>query len=73
MLLFRSEEHVARWLEQRQMKPGSIFTVDQGWSMARIWYGDRLSPEYRRPSAAEAEAIFAKLGLGGDFWKLSAD
>ena len=36
-----------------------------------LWYGDRLSPEWRPKSAAEAEMVFREVGLVGEFWKLS--
>jgi hypothetical protein len=29
-----------------------------------------MTPDWRRRSAAEAEALFAELGLTGDFWRL---
>ena len=72
MLAFRSEGHVDRWCRARGIERGAVFTLEQAWGLARAWYADRLSPDWRRRSAEEAEAIFAELGLGGDFWRLSA-
>ena len=43
----------------------------QQWELARIWYADRLLPEWRRRTAEEAEAVFASLGLTEDFWHLT--
>jgi hypothetical protein len=66
MLLFRSEEHVAR-----SGKPeGAFFTTEQLWRLADIWYRDRADPGWRRRTADEAEAVFAGIGLTGDFWRL---
>ena len=48
MLAFRSEAHVERWCEQRGAEPGAIFSLDRLWGLARAWYSDRLSPEWRR-------------------------
>ena len=48
-----------------------LFNSEQGWRLAKEWYGDRLSPDWRPKSTAEAEAAFARIGLEGDFWKLS--
>jgi hypothetical protein len=72
MLLFRSEEHIDAWCRGRDLPRGGTMTPAQGWRLAQIWYGDKLSPHWRRKSLDEAEAIFAELGLVGEFWKLRA-
>lgn len=71
MLLFRSEEHLERWLEERGFDRGATMTLDQQWRLAQLWYGDRLDPEWRRRTPAEAEAVFGSVGLVGGFWKLA--
>jgi len=71
MQLFRSEEHVRRWCEERNREPGAIFPLDQMWELADAWYRDRLSPEFRRRTPEEAEALFASVGLTGDAWRFS--
>ena len=70
MLLFRSEEHVRRWYKKQGMRTGSTLTLEQQWELARLWYADRMSPEWRRRTPEEAEAAFARVGLTGDFWRL---
>jgi len=70
MLAFRSEEHVARWREQRCLAPGAVFSAEQMWRLAHEWYRDRLSPDWRRKTPDEAEALFAEVGLTGPFWQL---
>jgi hypothetical protein len=45
--------------------------VEQAWDLARAWYGNRLSPEFRGRTAAVAEAIFRDEGLISAFWRLS--
>jgi hypothetical protein len=70
MLLFRSEEHVERWNEHRGTPAGATFTPRDGWNLARAWFDDRLSPEWRRKSPEEAKAIFDAIGLTGAFWDL---
>ena len=45
-------------------------TLSQGWRLAREWYEDRLSKDWRPKTVAEAEAAFGRVGLVGDFWKL---
>jgi hypothetical protein len=71
MLLFRSEQHVARWCQQWKRSPGGVLSLAQGWKLAQLWYGDRLDPRWRAKSAREAESVFREVGLVGEFWKLS--
>jgi hypothetical protein len=70
MLLFRSEEHVDRWVEQGHGPKGAILTLDQLWGLAREWYRTRMEPGWRRRSPEEAEALFSSLALTGEFWTL---
>ena len=70
MLLFRSEEHVDRWCERTGLPRGDTFTLEQCWQLARAWYATRLAPDWRRPSADEAQALLTRLGLTGPFWQL---
>lgn len=71
MLLFRSEQHVDNWCRQWNIARGGTLTLQQGWKLAKLWYGDRLSPDWRSMSAGEAQAVFAEIGLLGEFWKLA--
>jgi hypothetical protein len=71
MLMFRSEQHVDRWCSQWNRARGGTLTLDQGWRLAKEWYGNRLSPAWRPKTVGEARTAFAKIGLVGDFWKLS--
>jgi hypothetical protein len=71
MLLFRSEQHVDNWCRQWSRSRGGILSLQQGWKLAQLWYGDRLKPEWQPMGAGEAQAVFAEVGLIGEFWKLS--
>ena len=82
MLLFRSEEHRDNWLAARGLTHGATLSVVQQWNLARAWYGDqrgagsagphnRMSPDWRRRTPEEAEALLDSLGLTGPFWNLS--
>jgi hypothetical protein len=70
MLAFRSEEHVERWCRGKGLEGGAFLTPEQQWRLADAWYANRLDPDWRRRTPAEAEAVFAGLGLEGDFWRL---
>ena len=71
MLLFRSEEHIDAWCRRRGIARGATLTLDQQWQLARIWYADRMAQDWRRRTPEEAEAVFASLGLTGEFWRLT--
>lgn len=73
MLFFRSEERVDEWCRERGLPRRPLVTLDQLWQLAVAWYGDRMSPEARRPAPAEMRAIFARVGLEGPFWDPQAD
>lgn len=71
MLLFRSEEHIAKWLQDWHLPRGEILSLDQCWRLAQAWYSpDRREPNWRRKTVEEAEALFARLGLTSHFWNL---
>jgi hypothetical protein len=73
MLFFRSEERVREWCRQRGVPPRPLVRIDQLWGLAKAWYATRLQPTSRRPQPAEMREIFARLGLGGDFWDPQSD
>lgn len=70
MRLFRSEEHVQAWSAKSGIATGASFSLDALWTLARLWFCERLSPAWRRPTVAEAHAVFAEAGLTGSFWRL---
>jgi hypothetical protein len=71
MLLFRAEQHIDRWCGQWNQPRGGILSLEQGWKLAKLWYGDRLNRDWRPKTASEAESVFRQVGLVGEFWKLS--
>jgi hypothetical protein len=70
MLAFRSETHVDRWCELRGIPKGAVLSLEQLWQLGREWFENRLAPDWRRRTPAEAEALFADIGLVGKFWRL---
>ena len=68
MNLFRSEEHVSRWLGDRP--PGATLPVAALAALARNWWGDRLDPDWRTHTRAQNQAILEGLGLTTSFWQL---
>jgi hypothetical protein len=68
MNLFRSEEHIARWLGRRES--GATISVSKLAELAQAWWDDRLSPDWVPHTRAQNQAILERLGLTDDFWNL---
>jgi hypothetical protein len=52
-----------------QMPAGELLTFERVWELSKLWYQDRLRPEFKGRSIPEAHQIFEKLGLKPDFWR----
>jgi hypothetical protein len=68
MNLFRSEEHIARWLAGRD--PGGTIPVTTLCDLAHAWWHDRLAPDWRPHPREQNQAILDELGLTDEFWRL---
>ncbi|HEY2656687.1 MAG TPA: hypothetical protein VGI55_12920 [Solirubrobacteraceae bacterium] len=68
MNLFRSEEHIERWLAGRA--PGATTTVALLTDLAHAWWNDRLAQDWRPHTRDQNQAILDGVGLTGDFWQL---
>jgi hypothetical protein len=68
MRLFRSEEHVERWLAGRA--GGATIPVTTLCDLAHAWWSDRLDPQWCPRTRAENQAILDRVGLTDDFWRL---
>jgi hypothetical protein len=68
MNLFRSEEHIARWLGARPA--GATIPAQLACDLAHAWWDTRLQPDWRPRTRDENQAILDRLGLTGTFWTL---
>jgi hypothetical protein len=68
MNLFRSEEHVSRWLGTRP--DGATISVSDLSALAHGWWSDRLLPGWRPHKREDNEAVLRKIGLVDEFWRL---
>jgi hypothetical protein len=68
MNLFRSEEHIARWLGARA--PGATIPAQTLCDLAHAWWDTRLQQDWRPRTREENQAILDRLGLVGPFWQL---
>jgi hypothetical protein len=69
MNLFRSEEHITRWLGTRE--PGATIGVEQLSELAHAWLDDRLAPDWTPRTPEQSQAILDRVGLTGPFWRLT--
>ena len=70
MLMFRTGEEVREWCERRGIAMGDVQPIQKVLELARAWYGDYLSPDWRKRSVDEARALFEGFGLRGPTWEL---
>jgi len=68
MNLFRSEEHIARWLGGRE--PGATISAARLSELAYAWWDGRISPAWVPHTREQNQAILERLGLSGEFWAL---
>jgi hypothetical protein len=68
MNLFRSEEHITRWLGERE--PGATIPVAKLSELAHAWWDDRLAPDWTPHAREQNAAILERLGLVDGFWRL---
>lgn len=69
MNLFRSEEHIERWLGGRNA--GATITVTKLSELAHAWWGNRLDSDWRPRSRDQNQLILDRLQLIGPFWSLA--
>ena len=62
---------MVRWCAARDRPVGAVISLDRAWALASAWYADRLSLEWRRRTAAEAQTLLTGLGLDAPFWRLT--
>jgi hypothetical protein len=71
MLFFRSEEALNQWIASKQVKYGEVLSIQKLWDLSRLWYHNRLSPEYHGRTAEQVQKIFIETGLTSEFWQVS--
>jgi hypothetical protein len=68
MNVFRSEDHIQRWLCGRI--PGATLSITKLSELAHAWWGDRLDAGWQPRTRAENQGVLDRLGLTGEFWRL---
>ena len=60
------------WCQARNVARGAVVSLAQVWVLAQAWYHNRMAADFRGRSVAEAETVFASVGLTGPFWRAAA-
>lgn len=68
ILLFDSEARIDDWCHRHRIPKGDVQPLSRVWEMSRVWYGQHLSPDWKKWSGEEARAIFEKFGLTSPTW-----
>jgi hypothetical protein len=68
VLLFRDEAEIDAWSARHGLERGVAVPLAQVWELAKIWYGNHASAAWKKWTPAEAQEIFTRVGLTGDFW-----
>ena len=68
MNLFRSEEHITRWIGDRTS--GTTIGVSKLSELAHAWWSDRIDPDWTPRTRDANQAILDRLGLVGPAWRL---
>jgi hypothetical protein len=59
---------VDAWCEAQNKPRGKTLTLQKTWDLSKVWYGTRLSPDYRGRTAEEIREVFDGVGLTDEFW-----
>lgn len=70
MSIFRSEEHLERWLKRTNNARGAVLPLQRGWDLAKAWYQDPRDPHWAPRSIEQSQAVLSSVGLTGAFWSL---
>ncbi len=68
MMLFRSEEEVDRWCAATGEPRGETVPVQQIWELSKLWYRNRMDPNFRGRTAEQVVEVFRQAGLTSEFW-----
>jgi hypothetical protein len=70
VLAFRSAADVDAWCVRHRLPRGAVVSMAQVVELGRAWYGKHLDPAWRKWTMQEAQVIFERVGLSGEFWRL---
>jgi hypothetical protein len=63
MSLFRSEEHVRRWLRANHATRGEVLPLEQVWRLANAWYSDPRARWHGAHALSKKRNAFSHLSV----------
>lgn len=70
MLIFENEKQLDLWCQKHNMPKGDVQQIETIWNFSKKWYGNHLSPEWKKWTIQEAKEMFAEFALTGEIWEL---
>lgn len=70
VLPFANAADVDAWSARHRLPRGAVVPWSQALALGRSWYGRHLDEDWEKWSAAEAQQIFERAGLVGEFWRV---
>lgn len=70
MLIFEDEEQISDWSARHNIPKGDIQSIEKIFKFSKKWYGNHLSPEWKKWTVDEAKLIFNDFELKGTTWHL---
>lgn len=67
---FASIDDIDPWCARHALPRGHVMTLAELWAFASDWYGAYVHAPWRKRTADEVRALFARHGLGGGFWAI---
>ena len=59
------------WLDDTGLERGATIPVQAAYDLSTVWYTGRMERDWEPPSPAQADSVFRRFGLTGDFWTLT--
>ena len=70
ILTFENQQQIEEWCALHKIPKGDVQPVEKVRRLAEVWYGNHLSPNWRKWTVQEAGAIFRRFDLSGPIWDL---
>lgn len=70
MLIFENEAQVDQWSQKHAIPKGDVQPIEKIWRFAQKWYGNHLSPTWKKWTIDEAIQIFQAFDLNHPIWNL---
>jgi len=67
-LVFEDRVAIDAWCARHGIARGEVLALEKVAELARVWYGEHLAPEWRKPTASEARRRFESVGLTSPHW-----